>query len=161
VIIRALHGRAGALSQRAGVAIEMIIVLLALGSSIYGQSTLSELLERHSTQWMRVEVVIIARGSNVKSSSGNMDSYLAIISRGKSHEETVARLVHYYASFQPGIPDDRIASGAALHLRVTSADYCRIDAKDFLIRHVFDEDAVARIRKPDEHNTLPCLLVRD
>lgn len=156
-----LQRRAGSFLRRGSAVTGMTIALLPLSSFLCGHSQLRAIVQRHPTQWKRVEVVIIARGSNVKSSNGNMDFYLAIVSKGKNHEGTVARLVHYYPSFQPGISDDQIASGDAFHLRVASADYCRMDAKDFLIRHVFDEDAVARLHEPGEHDTLPCLLVRE
>lgn len=156
-----LQDRPGSFLGRMSVVIGMTFVLLPLNFPLCGRSQLSTIVERYPTQWKRVEVVIIARGSNVKGSSGNMDSYLALVSQGKGHEETVARLVHYYPSFQSAIPDDQIATRARFQLRVTSAEYCRMDAKDFLIQHVFDEDAVARIREPGKHDTLPCLLVRE
>jgi hypothetical protein len=153
---RDLQDRAGSFLRRMSVVIGMTIVLLPLGFPLCGQSQLSAIVQRYPTQWKRVEVVIIARGSNVRGSSGNMDSYLALVSKGKSHEETVARLVHYYPSFQSAIPDDQIATRARFHLRVTSAEYCRMDAKDFLIQHVFDEDAVEKLQ-----GAFPCYLLRE
>jgi hypothetical protein len=158
---RDLRDRAESFFRRMSVHVGMTAVLLSTGFPLCGQSHLNALVQRYPVPWKRVEVVIIARGSNVRGSSGNMDSYLALVSRGKGHEETVARLVHYYPSFQSAIPDDEITTRARFHLRVTAAEYCRMDAKDFLIQHVFDEEAVARIREPGEHNTLPCLLIRE
>jgi hypothetical protein len=111
--------------------------------------------------WRRVTVTILARGLHVSGSTGNMDSYLAIVLNGKNHEETVARLVHYYPSFQTRVRDDEIAAGTLFHLRVTSVDYCAMGAKDFFIEHVFDEEAVARILEPGAQNPLPCFLVRE
>jgi hypothetical protein len=143
------------------MAAAIAILLLPQGLTLHARLRQAASYTPRTDAWQRVNLKIIARGSNVKSSTGNMDSYLAIVPRGKSHEETVSRLVHYYPSFQVGIRDEQIASGGALHLRVTPAEYCRMDAKDFLIQHVFDEDAVARIREPGADNILPCLLVRE
>ena len=81
---------------------------------------------------------------------------LYCVLRGRNHEEIVIRLVHYYASFEPGIRDEPITSGAVFHLHVAPADYCRKNATDFDIQQVFDEDPVAKAQ-----GVIPCFLLHE
>jgi hypothetical protein len=110
--------------------------------------------------WQHVSVKIVARGPHVSGSTGDMDSYLAVISTRK-HEEIAARLVHYHPDFERAISDERLVSGAVFHFRVTAAEYCAMNATDFFALRIFDEESVAKMRAPGQQERLPCLLIRN
>jgi hypothetical protein len=105
--------------------------------------------------WQRVTVTILARGSHVSGSTGNMDSYLVLLSGRKNHEPVAARLVHYYAGLQHGISDEAISSQRQFRVSVTAATYCAMDAKAFVVIHAFDPEAVRNVE-----GNLPCMVVR-
>lgn len=132
------------------------ITMLSLAYLLCGQAHSAPAMTAYNADWKRPEVKIIARGSSVAGSTGKMDSYLALISNGRNREEIPARLVHYYASFQIGITDERIMSSRAFRLRLTYASYCGMETKDFVVKHVFDAGAVEKLQGP-----LPCYLVRE
>jgi hypothetical protein len=110
---------------------------------------------RGAEVWRRVNVTILARGSHVSDGTGNMDSYLVLLSDRKNGEPVAARLVDYYPDFQEAITDEAITSQRQFRVRVTSAAYCAMDSKDFAVKRVFDSDAVARVQ-----GNLPCVVVR-
>ncbi len=103
----------------------------------------------------RVNITILARGSHVSSSTGNMDSYLVLMSERKDREPIAARLVHYYPDFQHGISDEVIMSHPRLRVRVSPVTYCAMDAKAFVVRRAFDPEATEKVQ-----GNLPCMLVR-
>jgi hypothetical protein len=103
----------------------------------------------------RVNVTILARGSHVSGSTGNMDSYLVLLSARKNREPVSARLVDYYPGFQHGITDEAITSHRQFRVSVTAAAYCAMDAKAFVVRRAFDPEAIGRIQ-----GNLPCVVVR-
>jgi hypothetical protein len=105
--------------------------------------------------WRRVNVTILARGSHVSGSTGNMDSYLVLLLEGKNSEPVAARLVHYYPGFQTAITDDAISSHPQFRLSVTAANYCAMDAKAFVVIHAFDSEAIEKVQ-----GHLPCMVVR-
>jgi hypothetical protein len=105
--------------------------------------------------WQRVTVAILARGSHVSSSTGNMDSYLVLLSERKNREPVAARLVDYYPGFEHGITDETISSQRQFRVVVTSADYCAMDAKAFVIKRSFDPEAIDK-----SQGSLPCFVVR-
>ena len=113
-----------------------------------------------SFQGRRVEVKIIARGSSMVSSTGNMDIYLAIISNGRHDEPIAARLVYYYPFFASGLSADQMASGHPFHLRLSYAGYCGMEAKDFAVQQALDSDAVTKLIEASSHDVLPCFVVR-
>jgi hypothetical protein len=133
-----------------------VVIIMASLFLLCGQAHSAPPITAHNADWKRSEVKIIARGSSVAGSTGKMDSYLALISDGRDHEKIPARLVHYYASFQIGITDERIKSSRALRLRLTAASYCGIETRDFLVKQVFDAGAVQELQ-----GLLPCYLVRE
>lgn len=108
-----------------------------------------------STEWQHVNVTIIARGSGATDSTGNMDTYLVLLSEGKNREPVAARLVDYYPSLQHGITDEAIMSRRQFRVFVTSADYCAMDAKVFVVKHAFDAEAIGKVQ-----GNLPCVVVR-
>jgi hypothetical protein len=103
----------------------------------------------------RVNVAILARGSHVSSSTGNMDSYLVLLSERKNREPVAARLVDYYPSFEYRISDEVIASHRQFRIAVAAATYCAMDAKAFVIEHAFDPEAIDKIQ-----GSLPCFVIR-
>jgi hypothetical protein len=105
--------------------------------------------------WQRVNVTFLARGSHVSGSTGNMDSYLVLLSARKSREPMAARLVDYYPGFQHGITDEAIASHRQLRLFVSAATYCDMNAKAFFVERAFDPEEIEKVQ-----GNLPCLLVR-
>ena len=108
----------------------------------------------------RVDVTVLARGSKVAGSTGNMESYLAFISLGGSNRATVAaRLVYYYPDFQHGISDDQIGSPHPLRLRLNYASYCDMAVNAFVARHVFNESALAKMHEAGGPEPLPCFIV--
>jgi hypothetical protein len=115
---------------------------------------------RSSSEWDLLEVRMIARGSAATSGDGTMDSYLAVVFRGKNREETTARLVHYYPRYETGIPNERILSGHVLRLRLSDENYCGMAAGDFVVQEVFDAGALARALERSDQSRLPCFLVR-
>jgi hypothetical protein len=105
--------------------------------------------------WQRVNVAILARGSHVSSSTGNMDSYLVLLSERKNSEPVTARLVHYYPGFEYRISDEAITSHRQFRVAVTAATYRAMDAKGFVIERAFDPEAIYKI-----HGSLPCFVIR-
>jgi hypothetical protein len=105
--------------------------------------------------WLRVTVTILARGSHVSGSTGNMDSYLVLLSERKNREPVGARLVHYYPGSQQGVTDQAISSHPQFRVSVTAATYCAMDAKAFVVKRAFDPEAIGRIQ-----GNLPCVVVR-
>jgi hypothetical protein len=105
--------------------------------------------------WQRVNVTILARGSHVSGSAGNMDSYLVLLSERNNREPVAARLVDYYPGFQHGITDEAITSHRQFRVFVTAATYCDMDAKAFVVKRAFDPEAIERVQ-----GNLTCLLVR-
>lgn len=105
--------------------------------------------------WRGVKVTILARGSHVSSSTGNMDCYLVLLSEGKKSEPVAARLVDYYPGFQQGITDEAIMSRGQFRVFVTAAAYCAMDATAFVVTHAFDTEAIGKV-----HGNLPCVMVR-
>jgi hypothetical protein len=105
--------------------------------------------------WQRVNVTILARGSHVSGSTGNMDSYLVLLSERKNREPVAVRLVDYYPGFQQGITDEAISSHRQFRLFVTAATYCDMNAKAFVVKRAFDPEAIEKVQ-----GNLPCLLVR-
>jgi hypothetical protein len=105
--------------------------------------------------WQRVNVTIVARGSHVSGSTGNMDSYLVLLSEGKNREPVAARLVDYYPGFQQGIIDEAISSHPQFRVSVTAATYCAMDAKAFVVKRAFDPEAIEKLQ-----GNLPCMVVR-
>lgn len=105
--------------------------------------------------WRHVNVTILARGSHVSGSTGNMDSYLVLLSERKNREAVAARLVDYYPSFEHGITDEAIRSHREFRASVTAADYCAMDAKAFVVKRAFDLEAVDKVQ-----GSLPCVVVR-
>ncbi|HXP06857.1 MAG TPA: hypothetical protein VN828_00105, partial [Acidobacteriaceae bacterium] len=103
----------------------------------------------------RVNVTILARGSHVSSSTGNMDSYLVLLSEGKNSEPVAARLVDYYPGFQQGLTDEAIMSHGQFRVSVTAASYCAMDATAFVVTHAFDTEAIGKV-----HGNLTCVMVR-
>lgn len=59
--------------------------------------------KRRHQNGKRVDVPIVAQGTSVSSSTGNRDSYLALVSlQGKGHISTAALLVDYHADDHDG-----------------------------------------------------------
>jgi hypothetical protein len=110
----------------------------------------------------RVEVTIVARGSSVASGTGSMDSYLAVIaSKSRGHATAAVRLVDYHSDSQPGISDERISgSRRPLRLRLSYASYCNMDPNAFVVRQIFDENALAQMQGIGKQDLLPCYIVR-
>jgi hypothetical protein len=138
------------------IGVTMFLLMPSLRGGSRGEWTASH----SSSKWELLDVRIIARGSAATSGDGTMDSYLAIVSRRKHREETTARLVHYYPSYEAGIPNERILSGHVLRLRLSAETYCAMAAGDFAVQQVFDADALARARDRGDQSRLPCFLVR-
>ena len=105
--------------------------------------------------WQRVNVTILARGSHVSGSTGNMDSYLVLLSERKDQQPVAARLVHYYPGFQHPITDEAISSQRRFRVSVIPATYCSMDAKAFVVKRAFDPEAVEKVE-----GNLPCVVVR-
>jgi hypothetical protein len=155
------HHRSISYRRQHGVAL-VLVAAAALLLKPYSQgASRGDWPSSHSpSEWKLLKVRIIARGSTATGGMGTMDSYLAVVSRGKNREETTVRLVHYYASYETGILNERILSGHALHLRLSGESYCGMAAKDFVVQQVFDADALARVRDQGDHDQLPCFIVR-
>jgi hypothetical protein len=156
-------------------AVAKISALLLLGMPVFCWGQQSSSSDQRSL-WQRFEVTVVARGSSTASSTGDMDLYLAMISsKGRHHSIMAAQLVDYYSHYEQGISDDRLSSRRPLRLYLAYAGYCRIDAKAFLVRHIFDAEALATIRGPNvqsagldpgqdasqnsNQDTLPCFIV--
>lgn len=107
------------------------------------------------TAWERVHVTILARGSGASDSTGNMDSYLVLLSEGKNREMVAARLVDYYPGVQQGLSDEAILSHRQFRVFVTPAAYCAMDATAFVVKHAFDAEAIGKVQ-----GNLPCVVVR-
>jgi hypothetical protein len=108
----------------------------------------------------RVGIKIIARGSRVVSSTGNMDSYLAIIFANGRGAPTVAQLVRYYAFATDSLHDEDLAAHRQLHLKLHYAGYCGVSAQDFIAKRIFDRTAWDMAQQ--QHDAaLPCFLIHD
>lgn len=105
--------------------------------------------------WRRVNVTILARGSHVSSSTGNMDSYLVLLSERKNREPVAALVVNYYPGFGYRISDEAITSHPQFRIAVTTATYCAMDAKRFVIERAFDPEVINNIK-----GSLPCFVIR-
>jgi hypothetical protein len=110
--------------------------------------------------WKLLEVKVIARGSSATSSMGNMDTYLAIVSRKGKPDQSAARLVHYYPSFETGLRSEWMLSGRTFHLRLSSASYCSMQVKDFIAERIFNQDAVSKLDETRDQDFLPCFILR-
>jgi hypothetical protein len=137
------------------------IAVLFFGLSPSGISQLLSVPPTGPFNWKSLEVRIIARGSTATSSTGNMDAYLAIISRKGGRDQSIARLVHYYPSFEPGLRNDQIVSGRIFHLRLSSAGYCSMPLKDFVVQRVFDFETVNTLRDRSNQDPLPCFILHE
>ena len=133
-----------------------MIILLSLTPLCWSRKPLAP----QDFAWTRADITIIARGFGAISSTGNMDTYLALISAaGRNDPTTAARIVDYYASFEPGI-DYEIASGRTLRLRLSYAAYCKMTVRAFAVQDVIDPEALSRLRGADNETPMPCFIVR-
>jgi hypothetical protein len=133
----------------------MVILLLAATPFLHARSRQAFNGSPGTEAWQRVAVIILARGSHVSSSTGNMDSYLALVSKRKNQEGMAARLVDYYPSVGQGITDEAITSHRQFRVRATAASYCAMDSKAFVVKRVFDPEAVDKLQ-----GNLPCMVIR-
>jgi hypothetical protein len=130
-------------------------LLLPAAASLHARARRALSDSPGSQAWQRVSITILARGSHVSGSSGNMDSYLVLLSAHKNSEPVPARLVDYHSSFESEISDDAIISRPQFRVRVTEADYCAMDVKAFVVKRAFDPAAIEKLQ-----GNLPCMVVR-
>ena len=109
--------------------------------------------------WTQATVTILAKGYSALSSTGNMDSYLVLISpRKRGQEPILGRLVDYYPFLFSSISDEHVSSGQTLRLTISDASYCSMDDKDFKVSLVIDQEKFAGLQA--ETKTLPCFILR-
>lgn len=153
------HARSLILCSRSTLLVTTICMLLFAALPLGMPQGLSQ--EQSPVDWKLLEVKIIARGSTATGSTGNMDTYLAVVSRKGKRDQSAARLVHYYPSFETGLRNEWILSGRTFHLRLSSAGYCSMRVKDFIAERIFDEDAVSNLNKASAQDSLPCFILRE
>jgi len=141
--------------RRGAVAATVAVLLLPAATTLHARARhgLDDSAGREA--WRRVNITILARGSHVSDSSGNMDSYLVLLSERKSEGPVAARLVDYRSEIEPGLSDEAIRAHPQVRVRVTPAAYCAMDASGFVVRRAFDPEAVSKLR-----GSLLCLVVR-
>ena len=145
----------GWVTKRRAAAATIAVLLLPAATLLHARAK-QVLNHSPSTQaWQSANVTILARGSNVSDSTGDMDSYLVLLSEHKHREPVLARLVDYRSGIEPGLTDDAILSHPQYRVRVTAADYCAMDASAFVVKRAFDLEAVGRVQ-----GSLPCVVVR-
>ena len=90
-----------------------------------------------------------------------MDAYLAIVSGEGGRDRLVARLVDYYPSFETGLRSEWVVSGRKFHLRLSTANYCSMPVKDFVVERIVDQDALKTVREASKDDSLPCFIVHE
>lgn len=160
-VCRCMRGLRSLNGIRVGRAAGLVFPLLAIPLLCVSRAIAVSSAAPHKLETKRVSVRIIARGSSVRSSTGNMDTYIAVITSRKHENSVTIRLVNYYPPFADGLPADRIDAGDLFLLRLRYAPYCDMNVSSFAIQQTYDEDSIRRMQIAGDQSILPCFLIHD